>query len=119
MKFKQLTDSIFTVENFLTRAECLEHMAMSEKPGFKLAKINTASGSKVRTDFRNNNRAFYQNEDLAQDLWEKLLPFMPAELGNSHPIGLDELFRFYRYQRGHQFKGHYDESYIRNEPEAS
>ena len=119
MKFTQLTDSIFTVEDFLTRTECLEHMALSEKTGFKLAKINTASGSRVRTDIRNNNRAFYPSEDLAQVLWEKLCPFVPAQLGNSHPIGLDELFRFYRYQRGHQFKGHYDESYIRNEPEAS
>jgi hypothetical protein len=41
------------------------------------------------------------------------------QLGKSEAIGLNELFRFYRYQRGHQFKGHFDESYIRNAMEAS
>ncbi|MDJ0366019.1 2OG-Fe(II) oxygenase [Hymenobacter sp. H14-R3] len=40
-------------------------------------------------------------------------------MGNSTACGLNELFRFYRYQRGHKFKGHYDESYARNAHEAS
>ena len=119
MKFNQIAESIFTVEDFLTRQECLENIVLSEKIGYELAKVNTASGSKVRTDIRNNNRAFHKSEELARKLWEKLAAFVPAQLGNSQPIGLNELFRFYRYQRGHQFKGHYDESYIRNEREAS
>jgi predicted 2-oxoglutarate/Fe(II)-dependent dioxygenase YbiX len=44
---------------------------------------------------------------------------MPQQVGNRVPLGLNELFRFYRYQRGHQFKGHFDQSYIRSETEAS
>lgn len=119
MKYTQLTDSIFTVEDFLTRQECLDYIVLSEKVGYELAKVNTARGSQVRTDIRNNNRAFYKSEELAQTLWEKAQPFAPAHLGNSQSSGLNELFRFYRYQRGHQFKGHYDESYIRNAEEAS
>ena len=119
MKLRQLTDSIFTIEDFLTRQECLESIVLGEKTGFELAKVNTSGGSKVRTDIRNNSRAFYNSEELAQSLWAKLRPYAPAQLGNSQPIGLNELFRFYRYQRGHQFKGHFDESYIRNDREAS
>jgi predicted 2-oxoglutarate/Fe(II)-dependent dioxygenase YbiX len=119
MNYTQLTDSIFTVEDLMTRQECLEHIVRSENVGYELAKVNTARGSQVRTNIRNNNRAFYQSEELAQTLWEKARPFVPARLGNSQAIGLNELFRFYRYQRGHQFKGHYDESYIRNAEEAS
>ena len=119
MNLNQITESIFTVENFMTRAECLEQLVLSERVGFELAKVNTAGGSKVRTDIRNNSRAFYSSEELAQQLWEKVRPFVPAKLGRSNAIGLNELFRFYRYQRGHQFKGHFDESYIRNEREAS
>lgn len=92
---------------------------LSEKIGYELVKVNITGGSKVRTDIRNNNRAFYNSEELAQTLWEKAAPFVPQQLGNSVPIGLNELFRFYRYQHGHQFKGHYGESYIRNEREAS
>ena len=119
MKLTKITDSIFTIEDFFTRKECLDTIVRSEEIGYELAKINTASGSKTRTNIRNNSRAFYKSEELAQALWEKLQPFVPAQLGNSVPIGLNELFRFYRYQRGHQFKGHYDESYVRNAQEAS
>ena len=119
MKFTKVTDSIFTIEDFFTRQECLETIVRSEGIGYELAKVNTAGGSKVRTDIRNNSRAFYNSEELAQALWEKLQPFVPAQLGGNVPIGLNELFRFYRYQRGHQFKGHYDESYVRNAHEAS
>ena len=119
MKLTKLTDTIFTVEDFFTRQECLETIVKSENIGYELAKVNTASGSKVRTDIRNNSRAFYKSEELAQELWAKLQPFAPAHIGNSTAIGLNELFRFYRYQRGHQFKGHFDESYVRNAQEAS
>ncbi|MBD2768313.1 2OG-Fe(II) oxygenase [Hymenobacter sp. BT664] len=119
MKVNQLTDSIFTVEDFLTREECLANIVLSEKIGYEPAKVNTAAGARLRTDIRNNNRAFYRSEELAQALWEKARPFVPAQLGHSTAIGLNELFRFYRYQRGHQFKGHFDESYIRSDQEAS
>jgi prolyl 4-hydroxylase len=91
----------------------------SEGIGYELAKVNTASGTRVRTDIRNKSRAFYNSEEFAQELWQKLKPFMPARLGHSTAIGLNELFRFYRYQRGHRFKGHFDESYVRNELEFS
>ena len=94
-------------------------MVLSEQTGYEVAKVNTGSGSQVRTGVRNNNRAFYKSEELAQAFWEKAKPFVPAQMGNSVPIGLNELFRFYRYQRGQQFKGHFDESYVRSPQEMS
>ncbi|WP_244535876.1 2OG-Fe(II) oxygenase [Hymenobacter psychrotolerans] len=97
----------------------MDNIVLSENIGYELAKVNTAGGSRVRTDVRNNSRAFYNNEALAETLWHKIQPFTPAHFGNSTAIGLNELFRFYRYQRGHQFRGHYDESFIRNSSEAS
>jgi predicted 2-oxoglutarate/Fe(II)-dependent dioxygenase YbiX len=122
MRVTKLTDTIFTIEDFLTRQECLDTIVKSEGIGYELAKVNTASGAKVRTDIRNNSRAFYKSEELAQQLWEKLQPLLPpllAHMAGSTAIGLNELFRFYRYQRGHQFKGHYDERYVRSEHEVS
>lgn len=119
MQLQRLSDNIFTIEDFFTRQECLDALVRSEGLGYELAKINSASGSRVRTDVRNNSRAFYHSEELAAALWQKLQPFGPPQLGHSTPIGLNELFRFYRYQRGHRFRGHYDESYVRNEHEAS
>jgi len=119
MQFTQITEQIFTVDDFLTRKECEDFMVLSENIGYELAKVNTAGGARVMTGIRNNNRAFYTSEELAESLWQKVQPFVPQQLGNSQAIGLNELFRFYRYQRGHQFKGHFDQSYVRNEREMS
>jgi len=119
MKLNKLADDIFTVEDFFTRQECLEAIVQSEGLGFELAKINTASGSRVHTGVRNNSRAFYNSEELAEKLWQRVQPYVPARLGEASPVGLNELFRFYRYERGHRFKGHYDESYVRRDGEAS
>lgn len=49
----------------------------------------------------------------------KVKEFAPIKIGNSYAIGLNELFRFYKYGTGHRFKKHIDESYIRSENEAS
>ena len=45
MKFTQLTDSIFTIEDFLTRPKCLENLVLSEKIGYELAKSSSFSTS--------------------------------------------------------------------------
>ncbi|PJJ60979.1 prolyl hydroxylase family protein [Hymenobacter chitinivorans] len=119
MKYTALTNSIFLIEDFLTRQECLEYIALSETLGYELAAVNTAAGARVKPHIRNNSRAFYQSEDLATRLWDQVRPFVPAQLGPGHACGLNELFRFYRYQRGHQFRGHFDGSYQRSATEAS
>jgi hypothetical protein len=110
MKYSKITDTIFTVENFLTKGKCHEYMVLSESIGYEVAKVNTTGGAGVVTSIRNNNRAFHNSEELAQTLWQKVKPFVPPQLGNSEAIRLNEWFRFCRYQRGHQFKGHFDES---------
>lgn len=119
MNFHQHTEKIFTVEEFLSQEESKGYIELSENIGYELAKINTHKGQRVMTQVRNNNRSFYTSEDLAGSLWEKAKPFIPEKIGNSQAIGLNELFRFYRYQPGQQFRGHYDESFIRNSTEAS
>ena len=115
----QLAESIFTVDDFLTRRECLEYMALSEQLGYEAAKVNTAKGARVVPGVRNNSRAFHRSEELAQALWERARAFVPAELGRSQALGLNELFRFYRYGRGQQFRGHFDQSFVRSPTEAS
>ncbi|WP_165822033.1 2OG-Fe(II) oxygenase [Hymenobacter edaphi] len=115
----QLAESIFTVDDFLTRQECLHYLALSEQLGYEAAKVNTTKGARLMPAVRNNSRVFHRSEELAQKLWERARPFIPAEFGRSQALGLNELFRFYRYQAGQQFRGHYDESYVRSPTEAS
>ncbi|QHT65891.1 oxidoreductase, 2OG-Fe(II) oxygenase [Rhodocytophaga rosea] len=119
MKSRQHTEKIFTVENFLSKEECEHYISLSEEVGYEIAKVNTESGQRVLTQVRNNNRVLYNNEALAQLLWEKAKPFIPEKIGNSTAIGFNELFRFYRYEPGQQFRGHFDQSYIRNAEEVS
>jgi predicted 2-oxoglutarate/Fe(II)-dependent dioxygenase YbiX len=115
----ELAESIFTVDDFLTKQECLEYLVLSEKLGFEAAKVNTTKGARLVPSVRNNSRVFYSDEELAQRLWQRAKPFIPAQFGRSQALGLNELFRFYRYERGQQFRGHFDQSYVRSPTEAS
>lgn len=111
-----IPDKIITVENFLTEQECDEFISLSENLGFEMAKIDTGS---LMPEVRNNDRAFYKSTELAEKLFTRLQFHVIPKIGNSNAIGLNELFRLYKYQKGQQFKGHQDGSFIRNDVEAS
>jgi len=63
--------------------------------------------------------ALYEDFKLANELWLELKAYAPQEIGDSLAVGLNERFRFYRYEPGQQFRKHRDQSYIRNSLEAS
>jgi len=111
-----IPDKIITVENFLTEQECDEFIALGENLGFEMAKIDTGS---LMPEVRNNDRTFHENTELAEKLFKRIQPYVVPQIGNSVAIGLNELFRLYKYQKGQQFKGHQDGSFIRNDVEAS
>jgi predicted 2-oxoglutarate/Fe(II)-dependent dioxygenase YbiX len=119
MQYVPITDKIFTIENFLTPEECGHYIDLSEKINYEMAKVDADRGQRVLTEIRNNSRAFYESPELARAFWERLQPFVPAVLGNSIAVGLNERFRFYKYEPGQRFKGHIDGSFIRNAQEAS
>lgn len=119
MQINRLANNIFTIDNFWTAQECKDFIAKSESIGYEPATVDTEKGQRVVETVRNNNRVLYKDVDLADTLWERLKPSVPAAIGNSKAIGLNELFRFYKYQPGQEFKKHRDQSYIRNDIEAS
>jgi len=114
-----LTNNIFTIEDFWTSKECDDFISQSEAIGYEPATVETESGQKVITTVRNNNRVIYKDYELADILWRQLKPFTPKQIGYSKAVGLNELFRFYKYQSGQEFKRHRDQSYIRDNGEAS
>ena len=59
------------------------------------------------------------DETLANELWEKTKPFVEEELGVYEAIGLNEMFRIYRYNPGQRFRMHRDGTYHRNAKECS
>lgn len=119
MKLFEINKNIFIIMDFWNKDKCAEFIAQSEQRGYQDAKINTGVGQRVVKSVRNNKRVMYKDVDLANEIWESLAKFAPEQIGNYKSMGLNELFRFYRYNPKEEFKRHRDESYIRNESEAS
>ncbi len=119
MKTTALSKDIFLIDQFWSINKCDEFIAKSESKGYEAATVQTETGPRVVDHIRNNNRVLYKDFALAQQLWNELAPHAPKSIGDSESIGLNELFRFYRYQPGQQFRKHRDQSYIRNSREAS
>lgn len=110
---------IYQLRQFFTADECREHIALSEAASFSGATVQTGSGQRRVEQVRNNDRAIIFNTAMAQSLWKRLAAFAPEKIGNSVATGLNEMFRYYRYGPGQQFRWHRDMSFIRNESEAS
>ena len=119
MQKRILTNNIFTIDEFWTSSECDAFISKSEAIGYEPATIETESGPRLVTNVRNNNRVLYKSYELADILWRQLEPLAPKQIGNSKAVGLNELFRVYKYQEGQEFKRHRDQSYIRSNGEAS
>lgn len=110
---------LFEIPSFLSAAECTAFIAKSEAIGYEMAKVNAGSSQRIVNEIRNNERVLYSDQALAASLWLQLKAHTPSQIGMSKAIGLNELFRFYKYQAGQKFRRHRDESYQRNESEFS
>ncbi|MCP4439218.1 MAG: oxidoreductase, 2OG-Fe(II) oxygenase [Aureispira sp.] len=119
MELIQHTDIIWTIKDFISAKDCEDIILFSEMRGYDEAKISLSSGAKMMKGLRNNYRLIYEDQDLANKYWEKLAAFCPKELDYSQAIGLNEQFRFYRYEAGQRFKRHIDGRFRRNEKEES
>ena len=102
------SDIIWTIDNFLSSRECEDLMILSEYQGYEEAKVSLPSGAKMIKGLRNNYRLMHEDSDLSNTYWEKLKAFCPTQLDDSKPIGLNPLFRFYKYDSSQRFKRHID-----------
>jgi len=112
-------DQIFTIADFLSPSECDEYIALSEGLGYEDAPITTAAGFVMAKDIRDNLRVMCDDFDLASRLYARLEPFMPPSRLNWDVCGLNERFRFYRYDVGQKFELHFDGAFERSLDEIS
>jgi predicted 2-oxoglutarate/Fe(II)-dependent dioxygenase YbiX len=119
MEKKLLTEreDVFTIEGFLTPDECKQYIARAEAIGFGDAPINGPSGPIMNKRMRNNSRVILDDFDLAAHLWGRIAPFMP-EHDFWEADGLNERFRFYRYESDQQFDWHFDGSWKAGDRES-
>jgi predicted 2-oxoglutarate/Fe(II)-dependent dioxygenase YbiX len=114
-----LNDSVFTVENFLTPQECDKYIRISEDFGYEEALVSSPRGQVLRKDVRNNERVMFQNEEIAEWLWERARDFILQSYDDRAAVGVNEMLRFYRYDPGQQFNWHQDFPYERDNGEQS
>ncbi|MBO9727458.1 MAG: 2OG-Fe(II) oxygenase [Chitinophaga sp.] len=111
---------IFTLKNFLSREECASLIEKSEAIGYEEATVDVGNGvQRMVKGVRNNERVLYKDPAYATFIWERLKDFAPEGANQRAAIGLNELFRFYKYSPGQRFKMHKDGSFERNRFEAS
>ena len=115
MKAIYHSEIIWTIEDFLTKTECDDLILFSEQKGFEEAKVSLSTGAKMIKGIRNNHRLMYKDENLADKYWQKLKQFCPIEIEANLAIGLNEQFRFYKYESDQIFKRHIDGRFKRNE----
>src|SRR5947209_18432507 len=82
-------DLIFVLHDFLSPEECEHFIALSEGAGYEGASITTGTGFVMRKDIRNNDRVIRDDPALAELLWARVLPFLPADWFGWGPVGLN------------------------------
>ncbi|HLP12280.1 MAG TPA: 2OG-Fe(II) oxygenase [Flavobacteriales bacterium] len=119
MKASTLDTNIIVVEDFFSKERCAEYIRFSEQKGYEEAKVSVGDEQRMMKGIRNNSRIMFTDEALARQIWEQIEPFVVKKYGNAQAIGLNEMFRFYKYDPGQRFKRHRDGNYERNEHEVS
>lgn len=111
---------IFTLAQALSPQECRDLILRAEAQGFGAAPVTVGVNRYMMIpDLRNNTRVIVDDVELAQELWPRLAEYMPARIGAYTPVGLNERFRFYRYEPGEQFDWHRDGAFVRTDEEQS
>lgn len=110
---------IYTIDNLLSLEECNELVKKSELIGYEEAEVNVDGAQKMMKMVRNNERIMYEDHEYASLIWQKLKSYVKPVVNESIAIGLNEMFRFYKYNPSQRFKMHRDGSYKRNESEFS
>ncbi len=119
MKKLQLHDEVFLLENFLSEEECNSYLSKYTKQEFEEAKVNIDGEQTMFKGIRNNDRYMFFDEPLAVGFWKRMDEYIPKKIGFYESIGLNEMFRVYKYSKGQRFKMHIDGSYKRSLNEES
>jgi predicted 2-oxoglutarate/Fe(II)-dependent dioxygenase YbiX len=106
-----LTEEVCVVEELLSAEECRRLIDLSEELGYEEALVTSPEGPVRVEGLRNNDRVIHDDRGLAEQLWTLAQEVVPLALENCRAVGLNERFRFYRYDPGQLFDWHQDASY--------
>lgn len=112
-------DLLYVIRDFFSAEECRRLVAFSERLGYADAPLTTPFGFILNKEVRNNTRVMVDLPELATAVFERAKPFLPGRVSRWRLHGMNERFRFYRYDVGQRFQRHYDWSFWRNAEEES
>lgn len=119
LKYTKYSNSLYTVSNLLSKRRCEELIKLSEKIGYDTASITTERGFEIKQDVRNNSWVIYDSFDLAEELYTLVEPWVIKKWKGCSAIGLNERFRFYRYDPSQKLDWHYDGVFQRSNGQIS
>lgn len=108
-----LGQGIFVLENVISDEQCDYLIQKSEDIGYHEATVFTGSEHKLIKGVRDNMRVIIDDFDMAETIWEKVSVNFTDAIDRFKAYGLNERFRFYRYDSGQRFKRHKDGAFVR------
>ena len=79
-----------------------------------MAKVNVGFGrEELIRDYRKSDRCIVDSDILAEEIWQRIKHLVPLQRNGEIAIGLNERFRFLRYDPGDFFEQHRDGTYVR------
>jgi hypothetical protein len=94
---------LWTVDDVYNADECEEMIALIERSSPTLATNNPL--------YRDQDRVVRDDSGLAIDLFRRLRPALPKQVGCLKLFGLNDRLRLYRYRAGQRFEPHMDHWY--------
>ena len=119
VQYTKYSNSIYTVSNLLSKTRCEELIELSEKIGYEVAPMTTQRGFEMKPEVRNNSRVIYDSFDLAEEFWSLVEPWVIKNWKEWSAMGLNERFRFYRYDPEQKFDWHQDGAFQRSNGQRS
>lgn len=104
----RINKEIYTIAGAFTPQECDAWIAKSESLGYEAATINSEWGPQEIPDVRNNARVIVDDEEFANELWQRIASDVPDVLKGWTALRLNERLRYYRYDVGQKFNWHAD-----------
>jgi hypothetical protein len=99
-------DAMLTARPVLSAHECAEWISWGEEAGFALER----HAATAHIAHRDNGRLAVESPEVAAALFERLQPWVPAEVGGRRAHGCSPNLRLYRYQPGQRFGRHVDQA---------
>lgn len=110
---------IIQVPATLAPDECTRLIEKIDALQPSMAPISTPFGPELNAEVRNNERAMFDDQALADLVLERVRDKVPTQINGRTLCGANERFRCYRYKPGMRFAPHEDGSFARSLVECS